>query len=368
MSRHRDTGTGGHPIRRRRVPRRAIPRWPGQGRRGDAAEPSVLSARDLLGESLAGVLQRPARSALTALGTVLGVGTFVAILGLTATTSSQIDSRFNALTAAEVNIEDVALEQNEFVRLAFPDDADARVERLAGVEHAGVYWTVDYRGTDATVRSSPVGDAADGERASIVAASPGAIKAAVPHVAEGRVYDNTKGKRARHVPIVEEIRPLVAERILAAGPNPDARLFTGPRGGRISTAVLRDATHRDEVVTALRLEHLRRHDLRHTGLTWFADAGVPAHVLRKIAGHGSLLTTQRYLHPDMSQITNVGTALTAHLNPVRAPLQPRRPARPRTAPLDRVVPKWSPGHTERRYRITPIPPATCENAGRDDRI
>lgn len=34
----------------------------------------------------AGILQRPARSALTALDTVLGVGTFVAVLGLTATT------------------------------------------------------------------------------------------------------------------------------------------------------------------------------------------------------------------------------------------------------------------------------------------
>jgi Phage integrase family len=62
--------------------------------------------------------------------------------------------------------------------------------------------------------------------------------------------------------------------------------------------VLRDATHWDEVVTALGYEHLRRHDLRHTGLTWMADAGVPVHVLRKIAGHGSLTTTQRYLQPE----------------------------------------------------------------------
>src|SRR5262249_59032535 len=52
----------------------------------------------------------------------------------------------------------------------------------------------------------------------------------------------------------------------------------------------------DEVVTALGYEHLRRHDLRHTGLTWMADAGVPVHVLRKIARHGSLVTTQRYPH------------------------------------------------------------------------
>lgn len=73
--------------------------------------------------------------------------------------------------------------------------------------------------------------------------------------------------------------------------EPDVRLFTGPRGGRITIAVLRDATHWDEVVAELGYEHLRRHSLRHTGLTWMADAGVPVHVLRKIAGHGSLTTT-----------------------------------------------------------------------------
>ncbi|WP_327698941.1 tyrosine-type recombinase/integrase [Streptomyces sp. NBC_00459] len=135
----------------------------------------------------------------------------------------------------------------------------------------------------------------------------------------GLTDKGTKGKRARKVPIIEEIRPLVAQRILSAGPAPDARLFTGPRGGRISTAVLRDATHWDDVVTRLGYEHLRRHDLRHTGLTWFADAGVPLHVLRRIAGHGSLTTTQRYLHPDVHKITAAGTALSAHLSVLRAP-------------------------------------------------
>ncbi|MFG2116674.1 tyrosine-type recombinase/integrase [Streptomyces sp. NPDC048718] len=135
----------------------------------------------------------------------------------------------------------------------------------------------------------------------------------------GLVDKGTKGKRARQVPIIEEIRPLVAQRVLAAGPDPDARLFTGPRGGRISTAVLRDATHWDDVVNKLGYEHLRRHDLRHTGLTWFADVGVPVHVLRKIAGHGSLTTTQRYPHPDVRQITAAGAALTAHLSVLRAP-------------------------------------------------
>ncbi|WDM15145.1 tyrosine-type recombinase/integrase [Streptomyces lavenduligriseus] len=135
----------------------------------------------------------------------------------------------------------------------------------------------------------------------------------------GLTDKGTKGKRARKVPGIEGIRPLVAQRILSVGPDPDARLFTGPRGGRISTAVLRDATHWDNVVIKLGYEHLRRHDLRHTGLTWFTDAGVPVHVRRRIAGHGSLMTTQRYLHPDVHKITAAGAALSAHLSAVRAP-------------------------------------------------
>jgi integrase len=132
--------------------------------------------------------------------------------------------------------------------------------------------------------------------------------------APGGVIDKgTKGKRARLVPLIAEVRPLVDARLNAISDDPMARLFTGPRGGRITTAVLRDATHWDEVVTALGYEHLRRHDLRHTGLTWMADAGVPVHVLRKIAGHGSLVTTQRYLHPDSQSIAAAGAALSAHL-------------------------------------------------------
>ncbi|MEU6172405.1 tyrosine-type recombinase/integrase [Streptantibioticus parmotrematis] len=124
---------------------------------------------------------------------------------------------------------------------------------------------------------------------------------------------------------------MVASRPLAVGHDPDARLFTGPRGGRITTAVLRDATHWDKVVVRLGLEHLRRHDLRHTGLTWLADAGVPLHVLRLIAGHGSLLTTQPYLHPSKRASTEAGAALSAHLTAGRETAGPK--VVPETAPV-----------------------------------
>jgi integrase len=139
----------------------------------------------------------------------------------------------------------------------------------------------------------------------------------------GLADKGTKGKRARAVPLIVEIRPLIETRLSAISSDPLARLFIGPRGGRITTAVLRDATHWDEVVTQLGYPYLRRHDLRHTGLTWMADAGVPVHVLRKIAGHGSLITTQRYLHPNSQAISDAGAALSAHLGAIRSPSGPQ---------------------------------------------
>lgn len=127
----------------------------------------------------------------------------------------------------------------------------------------------------------------------------------------GGLHDkDPKSKRGRYIPIMEEIRPM-------------ARLFTGPRGGRISTAVLRDATHWDEVVTALGYDHLRRHELRHTGLTRMADAGVPIHVLRMIAGHGDMATTQRHLHPNHQRLKDAGEALNRFLTEPWSPNGPQ---------------------------------------------
>ncbi|WP_433686488.1 tyrosine-type recombinase/integrase [Micromonospora carbonacea] len=95
----------------------------------------------------------------------------------------------------------------------------------------------------------------------------------------------TKEKRARVVPLIKEVRPVVAS-LLDSVTTPQSRLFSGPRGGRLSTTVLRGATHWDEVVTKLGHEHLRRHDLRHTGLSWMPTPGCPVRVVRRIAGHG----------------------------------------------------------------------------------
>ncbi|WP_239096817.1 hypothetical protein [Streptomyces sp. SID11385] len=50
-----------------------------------------------------------------------------------------------------------------------------------------------------------------------------------------------------------------------------------------------------------------------------ADAGTAVRILRRMAGHGSLNTTHRFLHLDTHKITAAGAALSAHLTAIRAP-------------------------------------------------
>src|SRR5581483_3822493 len=127
--------------------------------RPHTTERSALPLRDLLAEALAGLLQRPGRSALTMLGTVLGIGAFVAILGLTATAGGQIDKRFSVLSATEVTVQDVGSTQNAQPGagttdpISFPPDADHRIEALNGVVAAGVFWPLPLR--QPTVSAAP---------------------------------------------------------------------------------------------------------------------------------------------------------------------------------------------------------------------
>ncbi|MEV7213011.1 ABC transporter permease [Kitasatospora cineracea] len=169
-------------------------------RRGRKLSPSRLHLRDLLSEALAGVLQRPARSALTAVGTILGVGTLVAVLGLTASASAQIDARFNVLTATEVTVEDVGSARPNAERLSFPPDADARISRLQGVEAGGVYWNV--RLAQPGVRTTSLDERAGSAQTPILAASPGVLSAAAPHLVQGRLYDEWHDSSAQRVAVI----------------------------------------------------------------------------------------------------------------------------------------------------------------------
>lgn len=78
--------------------------WIRLRRPGRSTAVSRLSLRDLGSEALAGIGARPARTALTVLGTVLGIGTLITTLGVSNTAGNQIAGRFDTVTGTEVSI------------------------------------------------------------------------------------------------------------------------------------------------------------------------------------------------------------------------------------------------------------------------
>ncbi|SDQ21501.1 tyrosine-type recombinase/integrase [Leucobacter chromiiresistens] len=128
----------------------------------------------------------------------------------------------------------------------------------------------------------------------------------------GLVTKQTKGREIRHVPILQHLEPVLQR--LTSDRAPEERLLTGPRGGVLTTATVRDATKWDALVSQLGLPNLTRHGLRHTGATWLADAGIPLHVLQGILGHKSLETTRGYLHPDTRHLADAAAQANAFLS------------------------------------------------------
>ena len=94
----------------------------------------------IVGEAVAGLTQRPGRALLTALGTVLGIGSFVAVLGITSTANGQIEHQFTSLVATEVGVS--LVNSSGLASVSFPSNAEHQVERIKGVEHAGISWDV----------------------------------------------------------------------------------------------------------------------------------------------------------------------------------------------------------------------------------
>ncbi len=160
-----------------------------------------LAARDLLDECLASVLARPGRSALTVLGTVVGVAALVATLGLSKTAGNRIVGRFDELAATDIVVTPKA-QRPGVVLNVLPWDAEARLARLDGVVAAGTLSDVSVNGQ--LVRAVPVNDP-QGQtefQIPVKAASPGLYRAARSTLATGRYPDVGHSARADRVAVL----------------------------------------------------------------------------------------------------------------------------------------------------------------------
>lgn len=161
---------------------------------------SHLSARDLAAEALAGMLQRPGRSALTMFGTVLGIGTFVAVLGLSATANGQISKQFSVLDATQVTVTDSGAAHAVNPTIDFPARADGAEDRIHGVIAAGVWWQVGSGSTEVT--RLPGAGSGTGLSLPVYAASPGLLRASQATLTQGVLYDSFDEARDQPVAIL----------------------------------------------------------------------------------------------------------------------------------------------------------------------
>jgi macrolide transport system ATP-binding/permease protein len=168
-----------------------------------------MSVRDVVNEATAGLFARPGRTVLTVLGTVIGLASLVATLGLSRTAGNQIVGRFDELAATEIVVTPKPSAISPTVD-ALPWDSSTRIDRLAGVAAAGTLSTLDV-GTS-LVTASPISDPQNPTsfKLTISAASPGLFRAVRAVVRTGRVIDAFESQRG--------------ERVAVLGPNAAARL------------------------------------------------------------------------------------------------------------------------------------------------
>jgi putative ABC transport system permease protein len=168
---------------------------------------SRLTTQDAAAEAVAGIAARPGRAALTMLGTVLGVGAFVAVLGLTATGAGQISRQFTVLEDTTVTVADNGPANNVAAPdtnppIGFPADADAVADHINGVVAAGFWWPVALpEGTNFT--GSLALSATASQTVNLLAASPGAVQAMGLTMVAGSPLSRYENDTSQHVAMID---------------------------------------------------------------------------------------------------------------------------------------------------------------------
>jgi macrolide transport system ATP-binding/permease protein len=208
-------------VKKLRLPRRS------QEPDGPLPEPR-MAMRDLVSEAAAGLMARPARVALTVLGTVIGVAALVATLGLSKTAGKQIVGRFDAVAATDVVVTPVPAAQRSGGAAVnvIPWDAEARVKRLNGVAQAGTLAEVNVRGE--LVRSVPINDprGQTDVQLPVRAASPGLWRAVRADLVAGRFPDRGHSARGDRVAV---LGINAARRLGISNLNQQPAIFIGDR-------------------------------------------------------------------------------------------------------------------------------------------
>lgn len=114
-----------------------------------------------------------------------------------------------------------------------------------------------------------------------------------------------KGQKERVVPILPYVqKKLEVWRAAHPSPHPDAPLFCGVRGGRLSPGVAQRAMRQWREMEGLP-DSATPHALRHAFATHLMQNGADLRVIQELLGHASLSTTQVYTLANETHLMDV---------------------------------------------------------------
>ncbi len=115
---------------------------------------------------------------------------------------------------------------------------------------------------------------------------------------EGCIYlKQTKGRRDRRVKLLQPALDVFKEMLKERQGEPHEGAEPVVPVGKIFPEWHPDNVSKmfHAIVTGLDYKY-RLHDLRHSAISYMLDSGVPLHVVQKMVGHASVVTTMLYVH------------------------------------------------------------------------
>lgn len=155
--------------------------------------------RDVLGESLASLAARPVQTAVTAVGTAVGIGTLVATVAIATTAGNQIVERVEAIAPTHV-LADIGESSDPAIDV----DVDwARVDAVAAMNGVASAGAVAELPSSVRVATAPVrGREFAVANVRVFAASAGLLDAVGAEVVAGRAFDEGHVRRGDAVAVV----------------------------------------------------------------------------------------------------------------------------------------------------------------------
>ncbi|KQZ23915.1 hypothetical protein ASD43_05775 [Microbacterium sp. Root553] len=133
---------------------------------------------------MAGVVQRSSRSGMTIVGIAIGVASFVAVLGVTASANGQISDEFLKVEATQITV--TPRSGGTGTELLFAADADSRVSQIDGVTATGRWWNVP----GVTISANPPSIDPGSSQPPLLAVTPGYFDLVGAEVSSGRTFDD----------------------------------------------------------------------------------------------------------------------------------------------------------------------------------